>query len=711
MLRKGHYAEPDADLQASDRRRKRPEFAHVSGSHSTRGPGIGVALMTMFHRILWVWITFACCVFPLSACPAETRPVGVADPTLAFGLSGVSDSSVAMPFLDLMKMSRALRANAPANGKPMLNDALQAGGYLDAHGWPKEIPPGMASVGTVWDWAGSNTSPLAAASRAGVYVLTYGGEGTLQLGGDVKILSSEDGRIVFQNKRGGTMMLNILQTDPGNYVHDITIVPQQYEALHDAGEMFNPEWLALIQDARELRFMDWMHTNDVVQGNWADRPHIDDVSWGSKAGVPVEVMVQLANQTGAEPWFNMPAQASAEYVREFATYVKDHLNPGLKVHVEFANEVWNGALKSFHVMDEMSKADWGVSAPYDYYAKLATQSALIWDDVFGADADARVDNVLGGQTANADVATRILNATVWAAQDPGHFVLPGSVFDSLAITTYFGGSTMGHRDNRTELLDVLKTSSAAEATAWLAAKLIDPDYDSSIPQIEQQWLANKAVADLFGLDLVAYEGGQHVLHSYGVNGIDPADLQVLTAFLSGFVRSREMADLYHTLWVAWAKVGNGPFMQFGDVAAASKFGSWGLFAALGDATPRAALLMDLNAQSTSWFGKGGGAQYQQGVIKIAGDTGGTLTGTDKDDFLIGGAGNDTLIAGKGHDAVSGGKGQDTLVLSGAPGDYTLTAENNGYRLTGPDINDGLSGIEMFKFDGGLGKSLEDMLHR
>ena len=635
---------------------------------------------------------------------------GVADPTLAFGLTGVSDSSVAMPFLDLMKMSRALFASG-ANGS-MTNDALQAGGYLDAHGWPTGIPPGMSSVGTVWDWAGSNTSPLAAASRAGVYVLTYGGEGTLQLGGDVKILSSEGGRIVFQNLHGGTMMVNITATDPGhsgNYVHDIAIVPQQYEALHDAGEMFNPEWLALIQDARELRFMDWMHTNDVTQGNWADRPHIDDVSWSSKAGVPVEVMVQLANQTGAEPWFNMPVKASAEYIRQFATYVKDHLNPDLKAHVEFANEAWNGSLKSYGVLNAMSKADWGVSAPYDYYAKLATQSALIWDDVFGADANARVDNVLGGQTANAGIATKILNAKIWAAQDPDHFVLPGSVFDSLAITTYFGASTMGHSDIRTELLNILKTSSPAEATAWLAAKLVDPTYDSSIPQIEKQWQANKAVADLFGLDLVAYEGGQHVLHSYGLTGIKAADLQTLTTFLSGFVRSSEMADLYHTLWVAWAKVSDGPFMQFGDVAASSSFGAWGLFSALGDNNPRAALLADLNAHATSWFGTHGGEPYQQGVILTAGDTGETLTGTDKDDFLIGGAGDDTILAGKGHDAVAGGKGQDTLVLSGAPGDYTLTAENNGYRLTGPGLSDYVRDIEMFKFDGSVTLTLDAML--
>ena len=160
-----------------------------------------------------------------------------------------------------------------------------------------------------------------------------------------------------------------------------------------------------------------------------------------------------------------------------------------------------------------------------------------------------------------------------------------------------------------------------------------------------------------------------------------------------------MADLYHELWTAWAAVSDGPFMQFGDVAAASKYGAWGIFSALGDHNPRADLLMELNAHSASWFGDGGGDRYQQGVILVAGDAGETLTGTNKDDFLIGGKGNDVIVAGKGHDAISGGKGQDTLVLSGTAGDYKIVAEGDGYRLTGPNVAHFLKSIENFQFGG------------
>ena len=241
-----------------------------------------------------------------------------------------------------------------------------------------------------------------------------------------------------------------------------------------AGQIFNPDWLAVVQDARELRFMDWMAVNGVTPANWDDRPQVGDVTWSG--GVPVEVMVDLANQTGTEPWFTMPAGADEAYIRNFATYVRDHLEPGLQVHVEYSNEMWNWAFGQTKWLGAQAKADWGSSdgaAWLDYAAMLATKSALIWDDVFGADADARLDHVLGTQTANAWIADRLLTAPLWQTTDPEGYVAPASVFDSLAVTTYFGGSTMGRADRGPSLLAVLKTP-GVDATAWLAARLMDP---------------------------------------------------------------------------------------------------------------------------------------------------------------------------------------------------------------------------------------------
>lgn len=636
--------------------------------------------------------------------------MGVTDPLLSFCLASITDWSTEMPFLDLMKYSRPFLGHSASNWNAMSNDALQSGGYLDANGWPTSIPPGMSSVGTIWAW--DSTDPVTAASRAGIYVLSYSGEGTLKLSGDVKVLSSTPGQIVVQNLSGGTMAVDITSTDPnhdGNYIRDISLVPQQYQDLAAAGEIFNPDWLALVQDARELRFMDWMDTNGTTSAHWSDRPQVGDASWAAN-GVPVEVMVALANQTGTEPWFNMPAGADASYILNFATYVRDHLNPALKVHVEYSNETWNFAFGQTQWLAAQAKSVWGSTdgaAWLSYDAMLATKAALIWDQVFGSEAQARVDNVLGTQTGNIGITSQELTASLWKLYDPTGYVAPSSVFDSLAVTSYFGASTMSDTALRDELLAVLKTP-GINATAWLKAKMEDPTYSESIPQVIAQWAADKALADKYGMGLVAYEGGQHLLQSAFLSGISDADLTTLTTFLAGFVRSQAMADLYHELWVAWAQVSDGPFMQFGDVAEVSKFGAWGLFTALGDHNPRADLLMDLNLHAHAWFGSGGGVQYQQGVITVGTGVADTLTGTDKDDFLIAANGRDTIIAGKGHDAIAGGSGFDTVVLAGSAKDYTIVVEGDGYRLTGPGTYDFIKNIQQFAFDDG-NKTLEAML--
>jgi Ca2+-binding RTX toxin-like protein len=636
--------------------------------------------------------------------------VGVSDPTLSFGLMSVSDWSTQMPFLDLMKTARPFLANGDGKWGVLSHEQLEDGGYFDADGWPTRIPDDVTSITTVWAW--NNNDPVATPTRAKIYVLTYEGTGTLTFGGYVKVISSEPGRIVFESTNGGDMLLNITATDPagtGDYIRDISVVPQEYEALHAAGAIFNPDWLEVVADARELRFMDWMKTNASTQSDWADRPKVTDATWTEAGGVPLEVMVELANQTGTDPWFTIPAQATDEYIRNFATYVRDHLDPGLVAKVEYSNEAWNWAFPQTHWMDAQAKALWGSeSTNLDFYAMRGTQIAMIWDDVFGQDAETRVENVLGMQNGSTWWAERMLNVPLWKAADPAGYVAPFSVFDSIAVTTYFGNSTVSDLTYREELLAILKNPSI-DATAWLKAKLLEPNYDESIPKIEEKWVLTKSVAEKYGLDLIAYEGGQHVHHSFAVDGLSEADLALLTDFMTDFVRSPEMGTLYATLWDAWAKVSDGAFMQFGDVEQASKYGSWGLLHALGDLTPRAEVLFANNADGASWFGDGGGDRYLQGVTRLAGDTAATLIGTQKDDFLIGGKGNDTLQGGTGDDGLNGGLGADTLILSGKASDYRLTAEGAGYRLTGTDGKDFILNVETFQFDGGETRTLQEML--
>ena len=632
---------------------------------------------------------------------AETAE-GVSDPTLAFNLTGVSNFSPQMPFLDLMKTAREWLGHEEGQWGGMPYEELQAAGVLDENGWPNSIPDGLSKIGLVWDW---NDQPLAEDGRKGVYVLTYEGEGTLELGGDATILSQEDGKIVFESVDGNTFSLNILETDPegtGEYVKDIAIVREDQMELYEAGAIFNPDWLSFVEDSRQFRFMDWMKTNNSTVSEWSDRATVDDYSW--KANVPVEIMVRLANETGVDPWFTLPLHATEEYVREFATYVRDNLDPRLKATVELSNETWNWAFQQTRDIRDMMEADWGLSAGHKamggYYAKLATEAVLVWDDVFGAESETRLVKVLGTQMADDNRTRKILEAELWFEQEPENAVAPSEVFDAIAVTTYFGNTTMGNEALRDELIAKIADPNV-DAAQWFAEQLMDPEYPRSVPQVAALLQEQKDTVSQHGMDLILYEGGQHVHHSFAVKTLTEEAIAALQDFMIDFVRSDHMADLYTELWSAWQDIGDGAFMQFGDVGTMSKWGSTSLLGSLDDSTPRADALTELNETTPNWWGETREeGTFQQGVVREGTDGDDLLIGTREEDYLLGGGGDDVLVGGRGNDGINGGAGHDVLQLNGTVDEYRIEAGDQGYFLIGPDGTDYVTGVEVLMFSDG-----------
>ncbi|WP_128255812.1 calcium-binding protein [Falsirhodobacter deserti] len=636
------------------------------------------------------------------------------NPSLAFNLVTPTDYSSSAQFLNIMEVARSWIGHRPDTWGGMTTKDLVNGGYLDENGWPTAVPEGLSSIGTLWQWGGR---PGTAKENAGKYVLTYDGEGTIKLTGDARVVSSEPGRIVFENVSGGTFYMNITETDPegsGDYLRDIAIVAKKHVPLYEAGATFNPDWLDLIADARALRFMDWGNTNNAQVVDWEDRREAGTLLGVSKGdGVPIEHMVTLANEVGADPWFTIPHTASDAYVEAFATYVRDNLDPALTARIEYSNEAWNASFQQFHWLRDKAKAEWGDgngSAPHQYYTKRATEVAQIWDKVF-AEEDGRLVHVLSGHTVNTWLTDEMLRADKWKAADPDGWVDPKSVFDEFAVTTYFGGATMRNAELRKELMDVLEKPKV-KASAWLAKKLSDPDYPESIPETARKLAAQKATVEAAGLKLVAYEGGQHVHHSFAVNDLTDKQVARLTSFMTDFVRSKEMAGLYKDLWAVWKEVGDGPFMQFGEMGTASRWGSWGIHTSTSDANPRSKALKKLNEATEAWWTDADpGETYQQGVILQAKSRGETLTGTSKIDYLIGGKGNDILIGGAGNDGIHGGRGHDRVVVSGTKSDYTLAADKHGYRLVGPDGEDRLIDVEEIAFSNGEVLTIKEMLNQ
>ncbi|MEM9358762.1 MAG: hypothetical protein AAGB04_21485, partial [Pseudomonadota bacterium] len=638
-----------------------------------------------------------------SSLEAATGATGLGDPTLSYNLDRLSDYAVGMPLLDLMKASRDWLTY------PASSNASDTPGLFDDQGWPTEMPAGTNKFTKIWDWS---NQPLADESREGVYQLSYEGEGTIVVrGAGVQVLSQEDGKITFEVVDTKSLIVDITATDPdgtGNHLRDISIVREEYVELYEAGAVFNPEWMSIVDDARELRMILWMETNRIDRNaetlEWEDRPQVTDASWATN-GAPVEVLVQLANEAGIDPYFTINHNWSDDYIREFATYVRDNLDPKLKAKYEWSNEVWNGLFEQHHYVAESAEAEWGERDVFGYYTKLAVNMAQILDEVYAEAPDAQMAKVLGGFTPNTWISERILNGTLWAEHEPDLAIAAADVFDELAVAHYFGSKALRFEENRAELLNAINDPSV-DANAWFAAQLMTPGQDGSIPEVLDELVAQKAMADKYGVDLTLYEGGQHVHHQFGIANVD----NVLSSFLADFVRGEEMAELYQALWDGWAEIGDGAFMNFAATGGISQWGSWGVYASLDDSTPRSERIEQLNAETGSWWDEG--RQYDtfhQGIIREGTQQDDLLIGTREEDYLIGSDGDDVLTGGAGDDGLHGGGGYDVAMLNGTLSDYRIEREGDGHRLTGPDGSDYLIDVEELAFADGTRISVADFL--
>lgn len=606
-------------------------------------------------------------------------PRGLDRPALAMGLNGIADWSTQHPFIDLMKTARPWVGHLRGErwgGFPA--ERLEAEGHLDAEGWPLRIPEDVTKLETFV----LTGMPEEATSLAGRYVLSWDGEGDLRVGAlaDNTRYSYSKREVRFDYTPGeGTVSISFTRTDPDDPIRNITLVRESHEQLHAAGAIFNPDWLARVEDLRMVRFMDWMFTNGSELETWDQRPRVGDYSY-VRRGVPLPVMLRLANRIGVNPWFTLPHLADDAYVRAFAEEVKAGLDPRLTVHAEYSNELWNFVFPQAQWANRQAQDRWGTdqNGAWMQFAGLrAAEVAGIWSDVFGEEADDRLVNVVSVHTGWMGLEEVQLEAPL--AED----VRPADAFDAYAVAAYFGhelgtpemlDSVTGwieasrlvavsradekglEGEARAEFLEREEIAMAADMAAGVLAK-------GSLSELTGELLPYHAkTSDRYGLDLEMYEGGTHVV---GLEAV--LEEQAVTDFFTRFNYSPQMTDLYGTLLAAWDELGDGPFNAFVDVAIPAKWGSWGALRHLDDANPRWDRLMEANLS-----GRAGPASpaFLQGVTLTAENSeGARLEGTTEEDILLGGPGDDVLVSFGGADLLHGGDGTDTVLLAGARDDY------------------------------------------
>lgn len=248
-----------------------------------------------------------------------------------------------------------------------------------------------------------------------------------------------------------------------------------------AGALFRPDFLAEMKPFRIIRFMNWMLANGSPSGKWADRP-VPSQPTAVGRGVSVEHMVMLANQLHSDPWFTMPFDADEDYLRRFATYVRDNLDPGLKAYVELSNEVWNNSFAQSKKASQLGaekypKAD-GVQQNDYYYADRVRETMAVWSDVFKGQ-NQRIVRVLADMNGwDARAGYALGHEKTWAS------------VDAVAVAPYFGDVPFDVPGAGKQRVDGILAKMPAHIEAAIGgAKNI------------------KKVANKYGLRLIAYEGG------------------------------------------------------------------------------------------------------------------------------------------------------------------------------------------------------------
>ena len=520
--------------------------------------------------------TLAAALVCLAALSPSFADAATPDHPVGTGLDGISYYMSYSPFNDVTKTMR----------------------WIDVAEWDEKGYPAAANEGkTVMGRAGvdrGDTLPN------GDYVLTWRGEGevTLDRPREAELVSDEtaDGvhrRVYRVSDVGDAGLIVKVPSFPVTDLHLWIPGGEQAEG------MWNRDYLAAIEPFRgtHLRFMDLNATNHSEQKEWSDRT---PVAWASyipdnmqnsapmpvKGRVPYEAMIELCNAMDTDFWVTVPHMATDEYVANLAHLIHtgvdratgeqttEPLKDGLKVWIEYSNEVWNWNFKQTKWADTNlpgEKLD-------DKYTLKSVELFKAFEEEFGGtDRLVRV------------IATQTGYGKGWRTQQRLAAAEPGRDFDVLAVTTYFSHDM---EEWALEHWPVTPEAFMDELESRLGSGPLredEPLEDNSTPAFSYAYAAEA------GVPVVSYEGNSHLIASRRVVPPDPemdakgnpkkvaiySFMPEFTDFLHTVERTERFVGLYEK-WLerheASGLVTNTPFVL---VSGWSRNGQWGHMQYLG----------------------------------------------------------------------------------------------------------------------------------
>ena len=401
----------------------------------------------------------------------------------------------------------------------------------------------------------------------GVYRVSWDGSADLSfvgMGADFVITShvgdSWTAELELDRDRGDLLTMYVRNIDPANPLRDLKIMSP--DVNYAISSTFRPVFVRKLAPFNgPLRMMDWTQTNNQAAVEWIDRAEPSNFTYTAAAGVDYETVIELANLTKKDVWVCVPHLASDDYVRRMARLFRDRLHPSLKVYVENSNEVWNPVFRQMRDNQAAAQADPTLTRQDDFgrQAQRVGKEIVRISNLFRGQYNAhqfewQVRPVLGAFIASDYWAATALDYIQANYGDPKDFV------HAIAIAPYVGnsGDMASIDDDRLTLHKLFE---------WMHARIDE----QVVPWIKQ----HKALADRYGIKLHSYEAGQHLQAIDGTNEYLKEQAQ----------SDPRMGDVYRHLIGAWHEhSGGGIFGNFALATPPTRFGHWGLFTSIDQAT-------------------------------------------------------------------------------------------------------------------------------
>jgi hypothetical protein len=323
------------------------------------------------RRIARRWLPLALAALPCGLANAATTALPDEAPgknLLGMNVWFINDWDGSLAFVDAMKHARPWKdahdwqkpvAGTDAQGWPTADAStvVFTGTPEQANGTYRLVFNGQADVSLLWANGAVGNKRFDRASN------TTTADVSINLSGSKAV----SGGLVLRKTRrtptsaGNSGFTNLRLYRPG------------YPA--DGSAVFTKPFLKALAKVQVVRMMDWATTNNNLAQHWEQRMAPRDMNrpgpayqgmagrtWDkSDLGVALEFQIALCNTLRTDCWINIPVVADETYVRNMALALRygtdgsqpytsaqplpafAPLAPGLRLYVEYANEIWNSA--------------------------------------------------------------------------------------------------------------------------------------------------------------------------------------------------------------------------------------------------------------------------------------------------------------------------------------------------------------------------------